>query len=78
MPTTSKADELLRFLTGVMVDEGTVIIEPRIEPFRAMQRNFLDGIRKCPARISVKPGTDPYTAVLDRPGRWLFVWVPEK
>jgi hypothetical protein len=72
------AAEILGYMTKVMVDEGAVVIQPHPEPFRAKQRNFLDGIRSVPAAISAPAGTNPFTSVLDRPGRWLFVWIPDK
>lgn len=73
----NKTDELLRFLIGTAVDEGAVVIAPHMEPFRAKERNFLDGIRSVPSSISSPPGSNPFTTVLSRPGRWMFVWIPE-
>jgi hypothetical protein len=61
----------------LMMDEGCVTISPKEEPFHAYERSFLDGVRRCPADITAPPGVNPYSAALGRPGRWLFVWVPE-
>jgi hypothetical protein len=60
------------------VQEGAVVISPHEGPFRAKQRDFLDGIRHIPASIINPPGLNPYSAALGSPGRWIFVWVPEK
>lgn len=75
---SSKTDDLIRFLISTAVDDGAVIIAPHREPFRPKERNFLDGIRNTPASISAPPGTNPFTHVLRQPGRWMFVWIPEK
>ena len=69
--------EMVRFFTKLTLDEGCVVIAPKAERFRSMERSFLDGIRNVPADITAPPGTNPYAAALGRPGRWLFVWVPE-
>lgn len=73
-----RAEDMLMFLRNMMLDEGTVIIQPHKEPFRPLERSFLDGIRKCPAAITAPPGVNPYSAALGRPGRWVFLWIPEK
>lgn len=71
------AEEMLSFLTRMMLDEGAVVISPHPEPFRRVERSFLDGIRGVPASVSAPPGTNPYGAALGRMGRWAFVWIPE-
>lgn len=72
-----RADEKISFLTHLALDEKAVVISPHSAPFERLQRSFLDGIRGVPASISCPPGTNPFTHVLHRPGRWAFVWVPE-
>ena len=74
---TQKTDELVRFLTGMAVQDGAVIISPHPDPFRPKERSFLDGIRTVPSSISSPPGLNPYTAVTRKPGRWMFVWIPD-
>jgi hypothetical protein len=62
----------------MLLDEGAVIIQPHPEPFRRVERDFLDGLRSIPASISAPPGVNPYSMALGRPGRWAIVWIPEK
>jgi hypothetical protein len=69
--------EIVSLMTKLMMDEGCVTISPKAEAFRPVERSFLDGIRRVPADITAPPGTNPYSAALGRPGRWLFVWIPE-
>lgn len=78
MPGSQQVNELVTFLTSVAVGDGAVIISPHPDPFRPFERSFLDGIRRCPATISAPAGTNPYSATLRKPGRWMFVWIPEK
>lgn len=73
-----KTDEFVNFLIRSAVDDGAIVISPHQEPFRPRQRSFLDGIRNIPATISSPPGTNPFTHVLGQPGRWMFVWIPER
>lgn len=70
-------EEIVAFITGMMYDEKVVVISPHQDEFRRVERDFLDGIRRIPASISAPPGVNPYGAALGRPGRWMFVWVPE-
>jgi hypothetical protein len=69
--------EIVSMLTKLMGDEGCVTISPKTEPFRAVERSFLEGIRRVPADITAPAGVNPYAAAMGRPGRWLFVWIPE-
>lgn len=75
--TTRNPVEMVSMLTKLMGDEGCVTISPYPSEFRAVERSFLDGIRRVPASITAPPGLNPYSAALGRPGRWLFVWIPE-
>jgi hypothetical protein len=68
--------EIVGLMTTLIQQEGCVTISPKAEPFRAVERSFLDGIRRVPADITAPPGVNPYGAALGRPGRWLFVWIP--
>jgi hypothetical protein len=77
MPERNPA-EMVRFITKLMEDEGCVTISPKQEVFRSRERDFLDGIRTIAADITAPPGVNPYGAALGRPGRWLFVWIPER
>lgn len=70
--------ELMNFLINTAVDDGAVVIAPHVHPFRGRERDFLDGIRDIPARIQSPKGRDPFAEVLGKPGRWMFVWIPEK
>lgn len=74
----SKVDEVVGFLTHVAVGDGAIIISPHAEPFRAVEKDFVDSLRHVASSISAPPGVNPYTAVTRRAGRWLFVWIPEK
>lgn len=67
----------INFLTAELVRDGGVVIAPHPDPFRPKERSFLDGIRSVPSSISAPPGTNPYIAVTRRPGRWVFIWMPE-
>ena len=71
-------ESLIAFLTGMAVDDGAVVIAPREDTFRGRQRDFLDDLRTAPAAISAKPGVNPYTEMLNRPGRWMFIWIPSQ
>jgi hypothetical protein len=69
--------EMVLLFTKLSQDEGCVTISPKAEPFRRVERSFLDGIRNIPADITAPAGVNPYGAALGRPGRWMFVWIPE-
>lgn len=69
-------DSLIRYILMSAKADNAVIIEPHKEPFRFKQRTFLDGLRPIPSRITAPPG-DPFQRILNEPGRWLFVWIPE-
>lgn len=71
-------EELISFLTRMAVDDDAITIAPRKEAFRPKQRDFLDGIRQCPARISANPGRDPFGRIVRESGQWLFIWIPER
>lgn len=70
--------ELMNFLIASAVDDGAVVIAPHAQPFRRKERAFLDGIRDVPSTISSPRGSNAFTEVLRKPGRWMFVWIPEK
>ena len=70
--------ELMNFLIATAVDDGAVVISPHREPFRRVEREFLDSIRHVPATISSPQGSNAFEQVLRKPGRWMFVWIPEK
>jgi hypothetical protein len=69
--------EIFRMMTKLMGDEGCVTIAPKTEQFRPVERSFLDGIRRVPADITAPAGVNPYGAALGKPGRWLFIWIPD-
>lgn len=71
-------DQFLNFLINHAVGDGAIVIAPHKDPFRSRQRNFLDGIRNVPASISAPPGQNPFTEILAKDGRWMFVWIPER
>lgn len=70
--------ELMNFLIATAVDDGAVVIAPHRDPFRRRERDFLDGIRDVPSTIASPRGSNAFTEVLSKPGRWMFVWIPEK
>lgn len=70
--------EIVQFFTKLSLDEGCIIISPHEEPFRPVERSFLEGIRRVPADISAPPGVNPYSMALGYPGRWMFVWIPDR
>lgn len=72
-----KPEEMINLIRKMMLDEGCITIAPKRDQFRTRERDFLEGIRRVPAEINAPPGTNPYTIALGRPGRWLFVWIPE-
>lgn len=71
-------DNYLKVIFHEVISEGAIIISPRPGEFGRFERSFLDGIRRVPAVIDGPPGIDPYAYALGRPGRWLFLWIPDK
>lgn len=70
--------DMVSFLRRVMTDEDGITIAPKEQPFRAYMANFLQGVRKVPADVSAPPGVDPYSYPMNTPGRWIFVFIPER
>lgn len=71
-------NEFYRWLAQMAVQEGGIVIAPHQERFHRAQRSFLDIIRQYPATIVNPPGVHPYDAALNKRGRWMFVWLPDK
>lgn len=76
--TMADTQAFMNFLISQAVGDGAIVIAPHPEPFRPKERNFLDGIRSVPSSISAPPGKNPFVEVFARPGRWMFIWVPER
>lgn len=70
-------DSLIRYILTAARADGCVIVEPHMDEFRPVQRTFLDGLKKVPARISAPPTGDPFVRVLANRGRWMMIWIPE-
>lgn len=71
-----RPEEMIAMMTGMMRDEGCVVISPHQNHFQARERDFLDGVRRVPAAITAPPGVNPFERISSREGRWMFVWVP--
>lgn len=71
-------EQYLQVLLHEMKQEGAIVISPRPGEFTRFEQSFLDGVRKIPAVIDQPPGVNPYTYALGKPGRWVFLWVPDK
>lgn len=71
------SEDFFNWLRAMALQEGAITIAPHKEPFAHYERQFLDGLRKCPASISAPPGRDPYSMAMGKPGRWLMIWIPE-
>jgi hypothetical protein len=71
-------DNYMKVFFHEMIMEGAVIIAPRPGEFGRFEKSFLDGVRKIPSAIDAPPGVNPYGYAMGRPGRWIFLWVPEK
>jgi hypothetical protein len=78
MTRSRRPEEVFGFFGRMMLDEGMVIISPKPEPFRRMERDFVDGLRRVPADISAPPGVNPYSYAMGRLGRWVIIWVPDE
>lgn len=72
-----KGQDLVNFFARMMLDEGCVVIQPRPEHFRVMERDFLEGLRRIPASVTAPPGRNPYAMAMDKPGRWIMAWIPD-
>lgn len=70
-------NDFYTWLAQMAVQEGGIVIAPRPEHFRKMERDFLDKLRHVPAAIVNPPGTNPYSMALGKPGRWMMVWIPD-
>lgn len=71
-------DAYLKVIFHEIIAEGAIIISPRPGEFRRYEDTFLDGVRRIPSVIDGPPGINPYSYALGHPGRWMFLWIPEK
>lgn len=73
-----RSNDFFNWLREMAKQEGAVIIAPYPEPFTSYQRQFLDGLRRCPAAITGPRGKDPFALALDQSGRWMMIWIPNE
>lgn len=78
IPRERDPEQMIAFIMGMIREEGCIVIRPHREPFRVVERDFLDGLRRIPASISCPPGKNPYSYALGQPGQWLITWIPDK
>jgi hypothetical protein len=71
-------DQYMQVIMHEMVAEGAVLIAPRPGEFGRFEGSFIDGLRRVPAVIDGPPGRDPFAYAMGRPGRWLFLFLPER
>lgn len=71
-------NDFVGYIERLLVDEGCIFIEPRPEHFKIMEHDFLEGLRRVPAKISSPPGTNPFSFARGKRGQWVIAWVPEK
>lgn len=74
----AKPEEMISLIMRMMNEDQAVVISPHPQAFRELaERDFIDRIRRIRAAISAPAGSNPYTQISRKPGRWFFVWVPE-
>lgn len=69
---------MIAFFLRMIADEECIVIEPRPEHFRKHEYDFLEGLRRIPAKVVAPPGRNPYSYALGEPGHWLMIWIPDK
>lgn len=70
-------NDFYKWLAQMVVQEGGVVIAPKQDHFRVLERDFLDRLRRVPSGIVAPPGTNPFSMALGKPGSWMMVWIPD-